>query len=167
MSMGKIFKKVNIIDLIVAFIILLALFTVGVRYISIKKGAQIAGSSIAGARFEYTVNIKGVRETTLKGLQAAQNTTAAETKTGANLGTLTAITFETATANTTDKNGNITKAEIPDKYDVFLTLSADYGTQTEKGYFTQGDKQIYVGGLLNINIGNVQTAGEVTDMIIK
>ncbi len=165
--MSKLKGKINIIDALVAIIIIVALFSAGVRYISIKKGTQIAGSSVAGAKFSYVVTVKGVREGTLKGIESSIGYAAMDTKNGNYLGTVESVEFEDATTYVTDKTGNIKKTNIENKYDVLVTITENQGSQTERGYFSQGNKQIYVGGLLNLTIGNVQTSGEVTDMVIK
>ncbi len=165
--MSKLKGKINIIDALVAIIIIIALFSAGVRYISIKKGTQIAGSSVAGAKFSYVVMVKGVRESTLKGMQNSVGFAAMDTKSGNYLGIVEGVEFENATTYVTDKEGDIKKSGIEDKYDVFVTITENHGSQTERGYFTQGDKQIYAGGLVNITMGNVQTSGEITDMLIK
>lgn len=165
--MSKLKGKINIIDAIVAIIIVVALFSAGVRYISIKKGTQIAGSSVAGAKFSYVVTVKGVREGTLTGIQDSVGLAVTDTKNGNYLGTVESVEFENATTYVTDKAGDIKKSDIEGKYDVFVTITENQGTQTERGYFTQGDKQIYAGGLLNLTVGNIQTSGEVTDMKLK
>jgi hypothetical protein len=112
----------------------------------IKGTATTATNS---ANFEYTINIYGVKEGAAKGFQASNDTDAfmADNARTDDLGKVVGVEVKPAKDFIEMADGTFTMAELPNRYDVTLTLQLK-GTQNDRGYFTPQQSNIGSGGLI-------------------
>ena len=151
---GKLFGKINVIDLCVILIVVLALSLFAIKKVSFKKTEN------AGVEITYTVNIKNVRSQTVSELENSKDLGVFAGKTGEALGVITKVTSEESEDFVVDKNGNYVKTVQPDRYDVTITLTT-MGTENANGVYTEGGKQLFIGEGVTISTSNIETTGEV------
>ena len=157
---GRIFGKINIIDLCLVLIIALA---IGGYFI--KKGS-VSETQTVYKTITYNVEIKGIRKPTLEQFENKIGQALSVTKTGEYLGAVTKVQHKDSKALVIDKNGKHVETTQPDRYDIILTVETD-GTETAKGVFTQGGKQLFIGETLNITSESAETSGEILNIEVK
>ncbi len=151
---GRIFGKINIVDLCVVLVLLLAAAAFFVKDASITKTDKSA------AAIEYTVVIRSVRKPTAESLENSIGKSLTVTKTGELLGEIKEVVKTDAEAYISSKNGEYIKTTFPDKFDLTVTITTQ-GSENASGIYTAGGKQILVGENLNIATDSIQTAGEI------
>ncbi|MBQ8587909.1 MAG: DUF4330 domain-containing protein [Clostridia bacterium] len=154
---GRLFGKINIVDLCVVLVLLLAVAAFFVKDNSVAKTDKTA------VPVEYTVLIRSVRQPTVDGIENSIGKSATVTKTGELLGEIKEVTKSEAEAYISSKDGEYIKTVFPDKYDLTVTITTQ-GSENAKGIYTAGGKQILVGENLKISTDSVETAGEVIEI---
>lgn len=154
---GRLFGKINIIDLCLVLVIVLAIGGLFIKKNSIPK-TQGEYKTIT-----YSVVIKGVRKPTLEQLEKEIGQTLDITNTESSLGTVTDIKYEDAKSFVVDKNGKHIEAVLPEKYDITITIETE-GTATSKAIFTKGGTQLIIGDPVNISSNTVETSGEIMEI---
>lgn len=130
-SKGKIFGKVSIVDVAVIAVILLAIVAGYLRF----SGTNTAVVS-NNTEFYYTITAKNIRETNKNLLEQSVGTAfRLGGKGNSSMGVLVDVETADAEAIITKTNGEIVMAQIPEKYDVTLTLKV-VGNVNDSGYFT-------------------------------
>jgi len=157
---GRLFGKINIIDLCVILAVFVA---VGVFFLRGDSASKIEKTS---ANTVYTVDVKAVREATVKALKNAEGQSVFLDKTGEMMGTITKVSGKTAEGYIISKDGEFVKTPYPDKFDVRVTISSN-GYQNAKGVYTESGKQILIGEKITFVVSQVQTSGEITDLEVK
>ncbi len=157
---GRLFGKINIIDLC---LVLVVLFAAAGFFL---KGSSSSKNQTTYQSITYTVKVSSVRENTAKHLEESIGKGATSAKTGEELGTVVDVVTEDAEDFAVDKNGQYIKSTPPGRYDVTVTFTTD-GTKTAKGIYTQGGKQLFVGEDLPFATDTVDTTGEVMDIKVE
>lgn len=149
-SQGKLFSKINIIDLaIVIAVIVLA----GSAFMKFDKAEKTMSSDKV---IEYTVEVTEVRKPTIDALN--KNSEIKDDETKKILGEITDIEISKAAQNVQLADGTYKKVELQDKFDLLLTVRVK-GTETEDNFYTMEGKKLIVGDHLDINNGNVLCLG--------
>lgn len=144
-SKGKLFGKVSIVDVIVVFVILLAIVAGYLRF----SGTNTAVVS-NNTEFYYTITAKNIRETNVKLLLESIGTQfRLGGKGNSSMGVLVDCESVDARASITKTDGSVVMATIPEKYDVTLTLKV-VGNVNENGYFTPEAHEICAAKEYNI-----------------
>lgn len=154
---GRLFGKINIIDLCVILVIVLAVAAFFV------KSASLGKTEKSTAEITYTLKVKGVRMQTVDELNQSDGKSISVVKTGEALGTIQEVSYDQAIDFIVDKSGNYIETTIPDKYDVIVKISTN-GTETPKGIYTEGGKQLFIGEDVKFNTKNAETSGEVLEI---
>ena len=154
---GRLFGKINIIDLCLVLVVVLAIGGYFIKKNSVPKDLT------EYKKITYAVEIKGIRKPTLEQFENKIGQSLAITKTGESLGKVCAVEANEARALMTDKNGKYVEAIQPERYDVILTIETQ-GTETSKGVFTEGGKQLFIGENLNITSETAETSGEILEI---
>lgn len=157
---GRLFGKINLIDLAVVVVILAAI--AGVAF----KKNTVDSIRSSSASIEYTMKIKKVRSGTLGGIKAHGEGAVSEAETGKALGTITSVSDEPAETYVVKDNGEYSKTTIDGKYDIYVKLKVS-GNETADGIFAESGKQLFVGDAVALQIGDVQTTGEILSIDIK
>lgn len=158
---GKLFGKINLIDLAAILLLLCAVLITGFKLSS--------GKTRAGAQDEvtarYTLYIRGLRQVSVDAVMAeTEEITDAEY--GGSVGHIVGeVLKQPAKENVLLEDGTYTTAVYDDRYDLYVTLETS-AVETENGVFTPDDRPLYFGGTVGINNGHVETFGEIVELEI-
>lgn len=156
---GRLFGKINLIDLAVLLLLIFAVAVTGVK-IAQSKTDTADGND---ATLRYTLYIRGLREVSVNAL-LAETETIIDAEYGGEVGCIVGdIVKVPATDNVLLENGTYTTVTYDDRYDLYITLETPV-IETETGLFTADDRRMYFGGTLGINNGHVETFGEIIDL---
>lgn len=144
-SKGKLFGKINIVDLIVILAVIIMAVGVYVRFFGGPTKTVVEDST-----FYYSFKVKGIRGTALEAMKKniSGNFMLDEKVTG-EMGKLIKVEEGTAYSEIKKNNGEIVYVEVPDRYDVVLTFEMR-GKVNERGYFSPSLEDISSG--INYNI---------------
>lgn len=157
---GKLFGRINIIDLcVIVFVILAALVTYFKFNVSPKSSS--AESNVV---FEYTLKISDVREFTAKQFEKGDNIY--DDETGKFIGQITNVEMNDAEGFVLKTDGTYSKTIKPERYDVMLTLETS-GTINDSGYFADGVKQISPHSTIIISNKKLKTTSSVAEVYKK
>lgn len=152
-SNGRLFGKINILDLLIIVCVIVLLFSVKVKYD--KSPSQMSSDK----KIVYTVEIEDVRQPTVDAIYENQeNVTDKETK--KNLGKIIDIKPVNAKESVKLTDGTYKVVEKEDKFDVTLTLEVS-GTETNDNYFTSTGKKLIVGENISIHNKKVVVNGMI------
>lgn len=155
---GKIGGKLNLVDLGIILLLILAVLAVG--YKVMRERFLDRESAI----LHYTLCVEGVRNQSVQAIQQkSKNIIDAETKDP--LGDIISVTPVPAAKIVQKANGEYTKASYPDKYDLYITIETK-GIVSKDGYFTESGKKILYGDTIGINNDYSQMFGVVEDIQI-
>ncbi|NLB80243.1 MAG: DUF4330 family protein [Clostridiaceae bacterium] len=136
----KIFKKLNIIDLIAIIAVIIMATGVYVRFFGSPTKTVVQNTE-----FHYTFEVKNIREENLKGLKKSLNGNFyLNEKITGEMGSLIKIESRPATQALETADGNIVMAEIPERFDADLTFKIT-GKVNDRGYFTPTLQHISAG----------------------
>ena len=139
---GKIFGKINILDLSIVLIILLA---IGLMFVKFNINPVLDNKE--EITFNYTVTVKGVRNFTVNAFQ--ENDEVFEDTSENSLGKIIKIEKIPAKKYIADTNGNMKYAEIPEQYDLSLTIECN-GVKGDKGLETKTGESIQLNKTISL-----------------
>jgi|GEM_PF-400446 len=122
---GRFFGTINIIDLIVLAVLALALFLFAGRML---PGTDEGASGLEKA-MKYTVKVEEVSMYTVD--EANAGDAVFDYETGSNIGVISGVSHTPHMEYVVDKNNQAVAIESLDKYDLFITIEADF-VETEK-----------------------------------
>lgn len=134
---GKIFGKINIIDLCVIILLLIVAFGTAYKFKSHK--VNITGGS---KKIQYQVLIKDVKSTSAKFYK--KNLLVCDSKTSTALGTIKNVTINDYYDMVTDINGIMHKAKKPGKIQILLDIETN-GIETDQAYLIGGTYELKSG----------------------
>ena len=150
---GKLFGKINIIDLLVLAAVLVLAVGIGARFVtSASENAKEKTS------FEYVVKIEEVRKYTVDAL--LKKGIVSNPKTDEFIGEITDVTFEPSTKQHITAEGKAVNAEIPERYNCYVTVSAE-GKESDMSYFVGSDIELSVGTTMTMATKYVNSSGKV------
>ena len=156
-SKGKLFGKINIIDLLV----ILALVILGFSLV-FKASSDIQKNLKTDTVIEYTVEVNSVRQPTVDAINKNFEGLI-EYDTEKSLGNIVNIEVSKAEELLKLVDGTYKKVELEDKYDIVLTIKAD-GTETNDSYYTRDGKALATGDVLSIYNDYVLCSGMITNI---
>lgn len=152
-SKGKLFGKINIIDLaVIIAVVVLALFT----FVKFDRNDQITRSDKV---IEYTVLVKQIRQPTVDAMNKNFKDIK-EPDTQKALGDITDVKLSKSKEIITLANGYYKEIERYDLFDLLMTLRVQ-GTETEDNYYTLNGKKLIVGETITLNNQYVTSYGVV------
>lgn len=154
---GKLFGKISIIDIlaVVAIVVIIA----GVYFKFIAPSETVVTDSHS---LEYTMKFREIRIHSAEAFE--KGGPVMDSKTREDMGEIVAVTYEPAKVIRELSDGRIAEIEVPEKYDVSVTMRVD-GKQNETGYYTQKDnKVIGVGSRTTVDTKYVKCYGEIVDV---
>ncbi len=157
---GKLFGKINIVDLL---IILFVLVAVGATVYKFQFSAH-KDVNTADGQIEYTLKVQGVRDFTAN--QFAVGDEVFDKETNKSIGTITGIRQEDAEEFVNMADGTFVMQTIPDKFDLYITIVSD-ARMNDEGYFANGTKQIGAYSTLNVYTQKVEVYAQVQDVGVK
>lgn len=155
-SDGKLFGKINIIDLlIIVLVIVLGLSAT-------KKLDETAAKMNTDKTIQYTVQIEQVRQPTVDALnKKTDGLLDHETKKA--IGDIVDIEVSKAEESLLLNDGTYKNVILDDKYDVELTMRV-LGTETEDNYYTLEGKALIVGAGINVYNEYANVSGIITEI---
>lgn len=162
---GKLFGKINIVDLIVICIVLVAV--VGVVFTKIKldnskvmsnPSNMLISSSAQTDKLEIKLKIREVRDITRDAIIVGDEVYIAATD--MYLGTVLRVDSTPSIRSVESDNGTAYLAEVPGRYDVTVVVEAN-GKKKDEGYFTDNNVQIFYGRDMEIKTSTIQTTPKV------
>lgn len=154
---GKLFGKLNIIDLAVILVIIAAAAGICVRFVS--KAADNVRSK---TDFTYVVEIEGVRLCTVEALERKGLVT--DTKTKNVIGEITDVEYQPMKTQSMKSDGTTVFAEVPDRYTALVTVKSE-GSESDKGYFVGENIELSVGTTMTMATKYVNSSGKVKSIL--
>lgn len=151
-------RKFNILDIAVVIIILLLVFATFMKFRNYNAEAS-ENSSLE--KIEYTIKIYGVREYTSNAFEIGDKIY--DTQTNAEIGKIVNKEIMPTTSYEKIENGELVKVEVPERYDLTLTLETE-GTITQNGYFANRSVELKVGSDKQIETRYVKTTGKIMNI---
>ncbi len=147
-------KKLNIVDICVILLVVIFAIGVGIRFVSIEKAAT------KDVVLEYTIKVEGVRSFSVDALEQSEDfSNGVDTVFGEVIG----VSQSPAKKEYTTSEGNIIKADVPEKYDCYVTMKAD---AVKKGsiYYLDDENPISVGEEFELITKYVKTYGTIIEV---
>lgn len=163
-SKGKFFNKVNIIDVLIILLVLFAIIGAYFRF----NGSNVVAEN-KSCVFQYNITVCGIRENNMKLLvesMESQTPFKLDGKISSSMGKLIDVKVDNAVKVVEKTDGTVAVSEIPEKYDVTLTLEVN-GYQSEAGYFTPENYEICAGKEYSIANIYCLVEGVVNEVWIK
>ena len=142
MNNGKLFGKINIIDFMVILIIALALILSAIKF-----NINPVKENVNEVTFQYTLEVKGVRNFTVDAFQKGDEIY--EGKSENLLGKIIDIKTSPTQKYLADANGEINITDVPGQYDLSLTIECN-GIKGNKGLETTTGENINLNKTINI-----------------
>lgn len=155
---GKLFGKLNIIDVILLIIILVILVGIVIKLTDKDVASSITNPSDV---FEYTMQIKNVRYTTPNVLKVGD--VVYDKVSGKEIGKIVNVISQIAQIDMELFNGSIEKREIENKVDIVLSIETN-GTIKNNEYLANGLIKILKGSNLVIHTKYLEVMGVITDI---
>lgn len=158
---GKLFGKINIVDILILLVIIVGVagtyFTLStVNSEKFRDNSALALNSSSPVKSaDVTFLIKSVRQVTKDGLIVGDEVY--ETEDGEKfLGVIKEISSEPATKYLTLDDGSIHEADVPERFNVKITLDVT-GKVTETGLYTESGVQLLYGKEMEMRTSTVKT----------
>lgn len=156
---GKVFGKLNLVDLGIVLLLILAVAAVGYKLVRerfIERETAV---------IEYTLRVEGLRQQSVDAIGMVSKKIV-DAENDDVLGNIINIKKEPAAKIVQKANGDYAKAFYPDKYDLHITLRTT-GVVSKDGYFTDSGKKLLYGDTIGIDNGYSQMFGVVEDIQVK
>ena len=149
---GKIFGKINIIDLLAVLTVIIAVIGISVRFTSIA-----AENVKKKTDFSYVIEIEDVRIYTVNALEKMGIAT---DKQGNVIGEITGVQYGEMEKQTVLDNGKSKKVFVPGKYTARVTLDAT-GKEAESGYFVGENTELSAGSSITMYTKHANCSGKI------
>lgn len=149
---GKIFGKINIIDLAAILIVVLAIVGITIRFTSIA-----AENVNQKANFTYVVEVEDIR---IYGVNALDNKGIATDKQGNVIGKITNVEYEEMVRQFVNENGESIKLVTPERYRAKITLESE-GKDTDSGYFVGENTELSIGSSITMYTKYSNCSGKI------
>ncbi len=162
---GKLFGKVSIVDLLVLLVVV-----VGIAGVFLVKGKldkneiqadasqMLIASNAEKDILEIELKVKEVRDITRDAVIVGDDVYLVQTQ--KRLGTVARVESEPAVRQVEADNGTVYQAVVPERYDVTIVVETN-GKQTDGGYYTDNNMQIFYGKEMEIMTSTIQTKPRV------
>lgn len=149
---GKIFGKINIIDLLAILVVIVAVIGISIRFTSIASENVKRKTD-----FSYVVEIEDVRVYTVNALQKMGIAT---DKQGNVIGEITGVQYSEMEKQTITENGKSKRVIVPEKYTARVTLEAT-GKEADSGYFVGENTELSAGSSITMYTKHANCSGKI------
>lgn len=150
-SKGRIFGKLNIIDLII--VICVAVLALG----AVIKFNKTDATMTTDRMIEYTMKVSSIRKASVEALEENYEGLV-EIESNRELGDIVDVKSNPARELTQLADGSYKEVELPDRYDLLLTVRVK-GTETADNYFASSGKRIINGDTVKFTNKYLETSG--------
>ena len=154
---GKLFGLINIVDLCVILVVLVAIGAIYFKF-NLSSHSDIAASD---DKVVVTYKVSSVRDFTLRQFEIGDKLFCDEDDSF--IGEVVNVSKEPATDYIRTVDGKIKKAEQPDRFDVFVEVECSAYIDGDKVYI-QGGKQLYLNQENIYYTDTVQTTAKIVDI---
>lgn len=155
---GKLFGKINIIDLCVILLVIAVVIGVFVRF----SGG--AGKIVTQTKqIEYVVNVKGLRQYGVDAIERMGLVT--DKKYSTVVGEITNVDVKEATHQSTTADGVVKDAKLPERFDCEVTIVTN-GKEGSNGYFNNNNEELSVGREYQMYSKYVSTTGIIKSVTV-
>lgn len=156
---GRLFGKINIIDIAVILVVLAVIAGVFVRF----TGG--AGKIVtATKKIEFVVEVEGVRDFTVDALMRKGAVT--NKRYDVVTGEITSVSAKDAVHTSTKSDGTLVDAPMEERYTCLVTIVTD-GKESDSGYFDTNNEEIAVGREYTIYSKFVRTTGVIRKITVQ
>ena len=152
---GKIFGKINIIDLAAVIIVILAIIGISIRFTSIAS-EEVKSKS----QFSYKVEIDGVRFYTVSALLNKGKVTDESENV---IGEIVNVEYDQKVEKTILDSGKTIDVVVPERYTVFVTIEAE-GKESNIDYFVGENTELSVGSSIVMHTKYANCSGKIVDV---
>lgn len=149
---GKIFGKINIIDLAAILVVVLAIIGITIRFTSIA-----AENVNTKSNFSYVVEIEDIR---IYSVNALKKMGTATDKQGNVIGEITNVEIDILERQLINENGKSIKVVTPERYVAKVTLESE-GKDTDSGYFVGENTELSVGSTISMHTKYSNCSGKI------
>lgn len=153
---GRFFGKINLVDLGIILLLVLAFCAVG------AKLAKERFADRETVELTYTLAVRGVRQQSVDAI-SMETKGITDAEKDEPLGDIVDIEQTPALELVETVTGDFKWAEYSDKYDLYITLKTD-GIKTEDGYFIESGKKLMYGSTVGLNNGYSQMFGTIENI---
>lgn len=153
---GKLFGKISIIDICVVLI-----FVLLIAGLYIKFSGSSAVDMTSGQNIECTLKVEKVRQYTVDAL--TQGGAVYDESSKEYIGEIINVTSAPAEYSLEMADGSYDHVVLEDRYDAFVTV-AFKGKAGENGYYTSSNRQMGVGGTVEMNTKFAQCEGTIVEI---
>ena len=132
---GKLFGKVSLVDLLIILLVAVALIATVYKF-NFSPHGDVNESNI---KIEYVLKIEGIRNYTVESIEIGDELY--DSQSGDFIGSVTAVETAPAKDFVLMDNGDIRYAQMPERYDAYVTVES--GARTIGGfYYANGQREI-------------------------
>lgn len=152
---GKLFGKINIIDLFIVFIIISAIAILGVKF---STGVTTGGATVP---VTYTIKVEGVRKTSEKYFVPGEKVYNDKDEF---MGEIVAVNnVREAVKYELTSKGEYAEITNPSRIDLEVKIKAN-ATENDKGYYIDGKVSVLAGSTKNLSTKDIEFHGTVIDV---
>ena len=153
---GKLFGKVSIIDILVIIAVVILGLGFYVKFIAPSDTIVAQSQNI-----EYVMKVRDVRDTSVGAIE--KGGPVYDSKTKEKMGEIVGVEYTGAVTQRALTDGSYVESEIPEKYDVYITVRTE-GKANDTGYYTRQNKQLTAGSTFIINSKFAKTSAEIVEI---
>lgn len=153
---GKVFGKINIIDLLVIIVLIAAVAGIGYRLIG-GRSAEVTDRQ----NFEFVVRVENIRQQTVDALEKKGKVYA--DKNNIETGEIISVTTEPYEQEAITTKGERKFAETPERFTAYVTIKVE-GTCSQGTYYDNDKTEIGAGRGHKICTRDVATTGEIVSV---
>lgn len=160
---GKLFGKINIIDLCILLVIVVGISGMIFTVAKIKNNSSVLSSDKKGeaATVEVGLLLKEVRDVTRDAIIVGDEVFT--TTKGTSLGKITKIESTQSKRTVVTDNGEVYSAIVPEKYDVTIYVETQ-AKKTETGYHGDDDVRFLYGKYYEIKTSTIKTTPMISSI---
>ena len=167
---GKLFGKINIVDLAVILVVIVAIVGVALTKVKLDNSKILSDdsnmlikSSAEMDKLEIELKVKEVRDVTRDAIIVGDDVY--QVANDKFLGTVARVESTPAMRDVKGDNGTVYVAEVPDRYDVTIVVETE-GKKKDDGFYTESNVQILYGREMEIKTSTVQTMPTVAGITV-
>lgn len=157
---GKLFGKINIIDLLVVLVLIVAVL---VTYFKFNMSAHSNVSETNGY-VEFEVQIDGVRDFTTQSIN--EGDVVYDSQNDVCLGEVVSKRIESEERHITKSDGTIVLSDVPERYKLFITIGSD-ARINDAGIYVGGTKPVIKYQNLEMETQKNKFNGKVVSVCVK
>lgn len=157
---GKIFGKVNIVDLFVIIIIIAAIAFTYFKF-NMSEHSDVTSSNV---KAEYTFMINSLRSFSVDAFSVGDKIY--DDENGKCIGTIKDIKTKDAYDYITKTDGTVAYSKLPERYTVELCVEVE-AVLNDKGLIVNGAKTLHNNQKIVVYTQKVQTEGQIIDVNIE